>query len=110
MRQREVIFRMGSLPSRRTGHTARADPSHGTITFIDADCARITPETSTLRGAMTFDSCRAKPSESRPSKPSEPVRASVVTATKPLPQAPQPSVRRNHSTMLLGLLPTWLGG
>ena len=41
MRQREVIFDIGA----------------SSITFVDADCDRITPATSHLRDAYTFASC-----------------------------------------------------
>lgn len=72
MRHREVIFRMGPSPnegsvgrrlSRRGGKRGRADVDHskrraerghGTITFVDADCDRMTAATSTLRGAYVF--------------------------------------------------------
>ena len=71
MREREVIF----------------DISESTITFVDADCNRITPATSYMRGAFSFDTCPAKndstsmsgahPAPSTPVAPSSPGPYSV---------------------------------
>jgi len=84
MRHREVIFRMGPSPnegsvgrrlSRRGGKRGRADVDHskrraerghGTITFVDADCDRMTAATSTLRGAYVFQGCSSDPSVGHP--------------------------------------------
>jgi hypothetical protein len=41
LRQREVLFDMGN----------------GTIAFVDADCARLTPRTAALRDAYAFAPC-----------------------------------------------------
>ena len=59
LRHREVIFKLSGRPATRS------------ITFVDADCAAATPQTSSLRDAYYFRGCSPQP-------PS-PGRAAAVT-------------------------------
>ena len=88
----DFFFQQAGRVGRRAAYAGRDYP-HGAITFIDANCDRISPPTSTLRGAFTFDGCPARP----PRKHAHASLASTIRGAPPLRMLP-PSNTADHPT------------